>query len=434
MSNSKQFKRGCLAPAYANLYESSDPEHLCTGSPGVTVLPDGRIIATFSLRGPGAAGLPGPKWEKQGASAWQGRVYTSDDGGTSWTHRRAFPFIHARPFSAGGHCYVLGHAGDLTIIHSDDNGETWSEPAALTNGQFWHQAPCNVLEANGCVYLVMERRVSNRIRCWYPGELAPVLMRGRCGSDLTVPENWTFASELPFFDALPGAESDPEIDYFGIPFFDCPYPEGSYPVPDRPCAPMGWLETNVVRITDPDHYWYDPEGKTFHLWARAHTGGTGFAAVAAVRESGETPGTGEMNTFLQKNPSGKTCMFVPCPGGQMKFHVLHDEQAGLYWLLSTQATDSMRRADRLGDERYNLPNNERRRLQLHFSRNMIDWCFAGIVDIGSTERSSRHYASMAVHDRDLIILSRSGNEKAKNAHDGNLITLHKIEDFRGLIY
>jgi hypothetical protein len=94
----------------------------------------------------------------------------------------------------------------------------------------------------------------------------------------------------------------------------------------------------------------------------------------------------------------------------------------------------MRRADRLGDERYNLPNNERRRLQLHFSRNMIDWCFAGIVDIGATERSSRHYASMAVHDRDLIILSRSGNEKAKSAHDGNLITLHKIKDFRSLIY
>lgn len=115
------------------------------------------------------------------------------------------------------------------------------------------------------------------------------------------------------------------------------------------------------------------------------------------------------------------------PGGQMKFHVVYDENTKLYWLLSTQATDSMIRPER-------LPNNERRRLQLHFSKNMIDWCFAGLVTVGPVENASRHYASMAIDGDDLVILSRSGDERAKSAHDGNLITFHRIRDFRSLVY
>ena len=118
----------------------------------------------------------------------------------------------------------------------------------------------------------------------------------------------------------------------------------------------------------------------------------------------------------------------------MKFHVLQDEQTKLFWLLSTQATDSMIRPARMPDDRYNLPNDERRRLQLHFSKNMVDWCFAGLVAVGPVEVASRHYASMAIDGDDLFVLSRSGDERAKNAHDGNLITFHTIENFRQLVY
>jgi hypothetical protein len=103
------------------------------------------------------------------------------------------------------------------------------------------------------------------------------------------------------------------------------------------------------------------------------------------------------------------------------FHVLYDEQTKLYRLLSTQATDSMIRPDRMPADRDNLPNNERRRLQLHFSKNMIDWCFAGLVAVGPAEHASRHYASMAIEGKDLVILSRSGDQRAKSANDGNLI-------------
>lgn len=422
-----------LANDFVTVCESPDPRRIYCYSPGLARLASGRLVATMDLGGPGVADLPGPKARRGGkAGRWQGKVFTSDDRGSAWTHRADLPFMHARPFVAGGRLYVLGHADDLMIAQSEDDGESWSQPAQLTEGQSWHQAPANVHYAHGCAYLVMEKRLAREVRGWCVGELAPILMRGRAGADLTRPESWTFATELSFRQALPDAEADPKLDYFGVPFFPCPYPSGSMPAPGRECAPIGWLESNVVQFLDPDHYWFDPRGCTYHLWMRAHTGGTGYAAVAKVVE--ETPGAGAMTTMLETVPSGKEALYVPCPGGQMKFHILYDGATRVYWLLSTQATDSMTRADRLPADRYNLPSNERRRLVLHFSRNCIDWCFAGLVAVGPVDRASRHYASMVIDGEDLHVLSRSGDRRARSAHDGNLITFHTVRAFRELVY
>lgn len=418
-----------------NMYQSPDPNSIYAYSPGIICLPSGRLIATMDLSGPGARDLPGDKWlHPEPDWAWQGRIFVSDDGGKTWSLRGFFPFMHARPFIAGNRIYILGHANDLMIIQSQDDGETWSDPVQLTEGQFWHQAPCNVHYANDCVYLVMERRMTFEVTTWLVCELAPVLMRAHEDSDLTRTENWTFASELSFRDVIPCVEGNQSIEYFGIPFFDAPYPHGCDPAPDRNCAPPGWLETNVVQFIDPEHIWHDPNGKTLHLWMRAHTGSTGYACIAKVVEQGEQPGTGEMLTQLETAPSGKKVLYIPCPGGQMKFHVLYDAISGLYWLLSTQATDSMIHPEKMPPERFSIPNNERRRLQLHFSKNMVDWCFAGMVAIGPADNAARHYASMVIDGEDLAILCRSGDEHAQSSHDGNLITFHRIKNFRSLIY
>jgi hypothetical protein len=71
---------------------------------------------------------------------------------------------------------------------------------------------------------------------------------------------------------------------------------------------------------------------------------------------------------------------------------------------------------------------------------MMDWCFAGIVAVGENERAARHYASMAIDGNDLVVLSRSADGSVRNtvplkdAHDGNLVTFHRVPDFRSLIY
>lgn len=413
-----------LANDYIKVYESDiegKSEYCYT--PGICVLKSGRIIATLDHTYPGIS----PK-EK-------GMIYISDDG----EHFRFvgyFPFQHARPFEAGDAVYIIGQAGNVRIIRSDDGGETWSDYHSLTPEDgpgTWHASATNVWYEQDRLYLVMEHQMGADCVSWPVAAIAPVLMRARMGDDLLQRENWTFASEVYFRDAV----DQEKLDDFGVPFYQVPRGGVIYTrVPDqtcrdaRTCAPIGWLETNVVRIMDKKHYWADPSGHTFHLFARAHTGGTGYCALAKVKEKGD----GSMITSFEHVPSGRRCVFLPMPGGQMRFHMLYDAQTQLYWLLSTQATDSMTRSELLPPDRYNLPNNERRRLVLHFSKNCVDWCFAGLVAVGEVEKASRHYASMAIAGDDLLILSRSGDTRAHSAHNGNLITLHRVRNFRELVY
>lgn len=423
---SNEWKVRELAPEFVKVYESPDPASVFAYSPGIAVLPNGRIVATLDLGGAGVAALPGRKGELEPGRPWQGKVFTSDDGGRTWMHRTDFPFIHGRPIVAGRSLYVLGHCNDLTIIRSDDEGETWSMPIKLTEGEKWHQAPANVHYANGNVYLAMEKMTDPAYKGWGVSVLAPVLMRASAGSDLTRRESWTFASELGFRDAV----DEDALNGFGVPFYKVEPDSVARIAPGRPAVRIGWLETNVVQFTDPNHYFHDPEGRTFHLWMRAHTGGTGFASVAKAVENED----GTISTMLETVPSGKTIAFVPCPGGQMKFHILYDETTRLYWLLSSQTTDSMTRAELLPPERFDLPYNERHRLQLHFSKNCVDWCFAGLVAKTDHPKQARHYASMAIAGDDLLVLSRSGDERSATAHNGNFISFHRIGDFRRLVY
>ena len=417
-----------LADDFVVVCKSPDPQRIYCFTPGICRLPSGRLVATCDFGGPG---VKGPR----------GRIFVSDDHGGTWRKTGEFPLAHARPFLAGGKLYILGHSGDLGVLRSEDGGETWDATEKLTQGEKWHQSACNEWYTKGNVYLVMERRVpapDGSNFGWGVNRIEPVLMRAKETDDLTKRESWTFAESF-CFDSIFGGNPDPELDYVGIPWYTaftafCPgvknpkkakIPAG---LPKSP--PIGWLETNVVQIMDPNHVWYDPEGNTFHLFMRANTGGAGYAAMAKVVEQPD----GTMKTSLECAPSGRKMLFLPFPGGQMRFHVLWDDKTKLYWLLSTQATDTLCRHDRMPARRYNLPYDERQRMQLSFSRNMVDWCFAGLVAAGASVPESRHYASMAIDGDDLVVLSRSGSPQAKSPHNGDMITFHRIRDFRSLIY
>ena len=410
----------CVIP-----YESPDPRTVYAYTPGLARLDSGRLVATMDQGGPGVRDLPGVKgWRGEGTGAWQGIIFTSDNHGQTWTQRGVFPFMHARPFASGGAVYVLGHAGDLAVIRSDDGGETWSAPVYLTEGESWHQSACNVHYANAKVYLVMEKRARHTHDAWPVSDLAPVLMSARVGDDLTQASSWQFASEWVIGDHVQ------EVDWMGAPFWPVGPTTPGNAHDRRHMAPIGWLETNVVQFVDPNHVWHDPHGRTFHLWMRAHTGGTHLACIAKVIEDEH----GELTTSFETSPAGVRMLYVPCPGGQMRFHIVYDEVTHLYWLLSSLSTDSMTRPERLPPTRFNLPNNERHILALHYSRNCMDWCMAGIVARGKGPQEARHYASMCIDGEDLHVLSRSGDRRARSAHDGNLITFHTVHGFRQLVY
>lgn len=409
-----------LAQDYVLLAKSDDAKNSPLYSPSILRLKSGRLVATYTQA---------LKKEKAGADS---QVFlTSDDGGKTWTKRAESPATQGRVFEAGETLYYLATGAGLPICRSDDQGVTWSAPSLLTEkSKTWQQTAANVWYANGNVYLEMELK-GRKIDAWAASEKAPVLLRAKIGDDLTQPGSWSFSSVLNFADIIPGfRENEPQIDWFGIPFYKQTYPERSRISPGRSFSPMGWAEGNVVQILDPNHYWYDPSGKTFHIFLRALTGMTNYGAVCQVVENDD----GTMTTSLVKAPSGKNLLFLPLPGGQMRFHVLYDEKTKLYWLLSNQTTDSMTRAEKLPAERHDLAFGERHRLALHFSTNMVDWCLAGIVAIGGGAKESRHYAAMDIDGDDLVILSRSGDQDAHSAHEGNLITFHRVKNFRDLVY
>ncbi|MDR1789158.1 MAG: glycoside hydrolase [Opitutaceae bacterium] len=417
-----------VAQDHVVVARSAHPDKNPLYNPTLLALPNGRLVAGYALSN--------KHDRKNTTGAALGMHYlTSDDHGLTWTERAVLRTGQARLFLANGILYALG-SSKLAISRSTDNGNTWSVPVPLSTLPNWHQSATNYLRSNGFIYLVLERAPAREINAHVPGDLAPVLLRAKETDDLTRPEAWTFSSELPFKDALPGYRDNlPQLNHFGIPFFPMNFPDATTVpshTPKKPLrvAPPGWLEANIAQITDPNHYWFDPKQKTFHVLLRASGAPSNYAALCKFTENPD----GSLTPSLETVPSGKKILYIPMPGGHMRFHITHDPKTGLYWLLGSQSTDSMTRADKLPPERFGTPVNERHRLVLHFSKNLVDWCFAAVVAIGPSPKQARHYAAMDIDGDDLVILSRSGDADALNAHDGNLITFHRIKNFRDLAY
>ncbi|MBE7045759.1 MAG: exo-alpha-sialidase [Ruminococcaceae bacterium] len=429
-----------LANDFQVIYEvPKGSEKIYAFTPGITVLENGRYVFTNDIGGKNAKTLPEyqellphpNQW--RGADRFIGKIFTSDDQGKSWQLRANRNFIHARPFEAGGVVYVIGHCADLVIYASYDGGCTWDDGHFLTEGEDWHQSACNVWIEDGYITLVMEQRFLKEGEVhpdgdWGVYKIAPIVMRARLTDDLTKRESWIFSEKVRFCDVV----DEEELEWFGVPFF-ATYRQQNNASETEIAHCVGLLETNIVRIKDPTHYWYDKTGKTFHLFSRCNTNGTGYCVVMKAVLC-EEDGKEIIKIMPEKNPSGKKILFLPLPGGQMRFHILWDEATQLFWLLSTQATDSMTRLEFLSEERFHLPYDERDRLQLSFSKNMVDWCFAGLVAKGPSEKQSRHYASMAIDGEDLVIVSRSGDENTESAHNTNLSTFHRVRNFRKLVY
>ena len=363
-----------LAQNHIEIARSENPKEDFLYTPSILSLKNGRILASYDI------------------SCKRGLIKASDDNGKTWQLKAERDFYHARLFVDGNRVYILGHMKDLVVYYSDDNGDTWSEGSYLTSGEHWHQSACSVCYKNGYVYLVMEIAYVKPDEepwgpYWAPNIYGITVMRGKLGSDLTKRENWLFSERVRFRDIV---HSEEELEYFGVPFLrNCWKPENRIGTTTNVTEyqekydfekdeegiglstnPIGWLETNVVEITDPEHFWYDKTGKTLHLFSRANTTGSGYCCMMKAVERIEN-GKEIISVECEKTPSGKKIVFLPMPGGQMKFFVKYDEETKLYWLLSTQATDTMRKPQYLPKNRFDIPNNERDRLALHFSKNMV---------------------------------------------------------------
>jgi hypothetical protein len=407
-----------LAEDFKLVVRSPESKDTFCYSPGILKLDSGRLIATMDFSGPGVKRLEGCAQRWPGDRRYNlGKIFISDDDGDTWTEQASIPLICMRPFKAGKSIYVAGFLRDLGVARSDDDGETWTQVCSLTEGEFWHQGPTNVWYKDDNVYLVMERMTHTKVS-WPICSIAPVLMRANVNTDLTKRENWTFASEIAFDEHV----FENELKDFGVPFYN---DDNSAFFAGSPC---GWLETNVVQLKKENDIFYDKTGKTFHLFMRAWTGLPWTGALLKVVEKDD----GSMETMFETAPSGKRMVFINIPGGgNSKFHILYDEKSKTYWLVTNQVTDSMIDYSTLTPaERH---GHGRSRLVLYYSYNCFDWIFAGVVTTGKTTLQSRSYAAMQFDGDDLLLMVRTGDENTRSAHDTNMITYHKVKNFRDLI-
>ena len=373
--------------------ESPAPDSVFLYTPGIVEGFDGRLIVSVDYGGPGTSVLDGARSDfGDYKSGNQIRVLLSDDNGKTWRETSArIPMMHEILFKAGTSLYMIGHSGRLLITRSDDNGETWSDPSVLCPEPRWHQSCTPVDIHDGKVTLVYEKWVSDG-HPW-PG-VGPVLMQAKVDDDLTEASSWKFSD-------LYNPDEDMEASRpSGIPLTD----------PGK----AGILETNVIRVYDEKSPFYDPSGKSVVLMMRASVG---IPDIGVMMRGVEKPDGSLAVEKLTKN--GREMYFAHIPGADLKFFVVYDPESRLYWLLHSQMDGRM---------------NYRRRLALSYSPDLLKWTFAGLVAVGPADNAARHYASMIIHGDDLLIVSRSGDERARNSHDGNLVTFHRVKDFKDLIY
>ena len=81
---------------------------------------------------------------------------------------------------------------------------------------------------------------------------------------------------------------------------------------------------------------------------------------------------------------------------------------------------------------HQAPGNERRILMLLYSLDALNWFQAGCIAMSRDPLQSYHYAAPLIDGDDLLILSRTSSPNARHQHDSDLVTFHRVRDFRSL--
>lgn len=404
-------KTWCLADDYSIVYESENPDFLYPMSPYVTVLKSGRIMVAFDLNGEGLPeripyGYEEPQnWEHQHVV-----VAYSDDDGKTWEYGLECPGLFPRVFEDGNKVYLIYRNEDrkLAVAYSKDEGKTWSQDYVIDERP-WHSAPTTIIYKGDYLYMTMETSSD--------ANLAPILMRAKCGTDLTKPENWSFSPELKITDVIPDATTT-DLDYTGIMEYS------------REKNGLNWMEGNVIQMYDEESMWYDANMNSFYILLRSQVYRSGYAAVMKVTEN--TDGT--MTPSIVKTEAGNNQMFVAMPGGHDKFSVIYDEESELYWLASSYSDNSILNRKYVTGDMQGKAWLEREQLALYFSKDAMNWNFAGMIAEGDSARESRSYPHIVASGDDLLVVMRCGTEESSSLHDNNILSFHRIKDFRDLVY
>ena len=356
------------------IHHSPQSSGLYIGSPSLTVLPDGRYLASHDFFG--------PKSEEHVAPT--SVVFRSSDRGATWQEvARIKPLFWANLFVHRGAAYIMGtdkHHGRIVIRRSNDGGATWTEPRdgatglLASEGQY-HTAPVPMVEHRGRLWRGFEDAMGGTD--WgkrYRAHMLSVAV----GADLLQAANWLISNP---------ATRDPQ------------WLNGTF---------NAWLEGNAV-VTR--------EG--------------GIVNVLRV----DTPGLPEKAAIIQVDGNGRSLRFDPAtgfvdfPGGAKKFTIRFDPTSDRYWSLATVVL-----ADRPATGK---PAGIRNTLALTSSTDLRTWearCL--LLHHPDVARHGFQYPDWQFEGEDIIAAVRTAYDDAEtgahNNHDANYLTFHRFKGFRRL--
>lgn len=344
---------------------------LFIGSPSLAVLPDGDYVASHDFFGPKSA-------EFQSART---AVFRSNDKGQTWAKVAMLDgqfwstlFVHR------GALYILGtdrHHGNAIIRRSLDGGTNWTSPTNASTGLLrdngeYHCAPMPVIEHAGRLWRGMEWR--NPPVAWGINYRAG-MMSIPVEADLLAATNWTWAEFMPSDRAWNGGD-------------------------------MGaWLEGNAVVA---------PDG--------------GIVDMLRV----QTKSPDEKAAIVRIGADGRTASFDPAsgfvrfPGGAKKFTIRFDPQTKRYWSLATIVPERHRAEN---------PGGIRNTLALVCSPDLTNWTTRTILlHDPDVVKHGFQYVDWLFEGDDIIATCRTAYDDglggARNNHDANFLTFHRIGNFR----
>ncbi len=338
------------------------------GSPSICILPNGDYLATHDLFG--------PKSNEHVRAI--GRLYRSSDKGATWKHVTDFDgFFWTGLFVHKDQVYTLGndkHHGNVVIRRSTDNGQTWTDPVIIAEGQF-HGAPMPVIEHDGRLWRAMEdAHTSNK---WGERYRARMLS-APADADLLDPASWTLSNAI-------ARETKWLADGF-----------------------RAWLEGNAVA---------DPNGDLVNILRVDNTTVPEKAAIVRISKDGKTA------TFDPEKD------IIDLPGGSKKFTIRKDPAGPGYWTLASIIPE--RHAGK------GVPAAIRNTLALLHSENLTTWEIRSVLLYHpDTVNHGFQYVDWQFEGDAVIAACRTAWDDAeggaRNNHDANFLTFHRWENFRKL--
>jgi hypothetical protein len=357
------------APLWISQIGYSDPSTgKMIGSPSIYKYGNGIILASYGYRG-------------------DTYVKISYDNGQTWQSRSQISkFAMASLFEHKGEVYLFGlsqNPGHICITKTSDYGMHWTDSSVLFQAEQpgtygYHTGPVPVICANGRVYRVFERRVTDER---WPIAYAALVVSADENANLLDPASWTMTNAILF---------DP-----------------SWVNPLWKCTSPGWLEGNVVQA---------PDGSIVVLM-RVHTNPVVDKAAILTLSSD--------NKTLRYDPAAG---LIDMPGGMHKFDIHRDPVTGQYLSLVNNNTDPSRTA-------------QRNTLSLIASDDLIHWRHIRTIiqdDSPYTWEDSMinvgfQYVVWQLDGKDILFISRTAYDGAINYHDSNRITFHRLTDYLDIL-